>query len=143
MDIKKFFTVSHQSSKASIGLLILRLIVGLAFMIHGWPKIQNPMGWAGPTAPFPAVLMILAAVAEFCGGLGLFLGFLTPLATFGIACTMAVAAGMHAFILHDPWINAAGGSSFEPALGYLAVAIMFCLVGPGQYSVDHKVFNKG
>jgi uncharacterized membrane protein YphA (DoxX/SURF4 family) len=28
-----------------LALLFVRLVIGLAFILHGWPKIQNPMGW--------------------------------------------------------------------------------------------------
>ena len=31
----------------SLALLVLRLVVGIAFILHGLPKIQNPMHWMG------------------------------------------------------------------------------------------------
>jgi hypothetical protein len=55
----------------SVGLLLLRLVMGAAFVLHGWPKIQNPFGWMGPEATMPGILIALAAVAEFGGGNGL------------------------------------------------------------------------
>src|SRR5690242_9622712 len=75
----------------AVGLLLLRLAMGAAFILHGWPKIQNPTGWMGPTADMPGALQALAAVAEFGGGAALVLGLLTPLAALGILCTMATA----------------------------------------------------
>ena len=53
---------------ASIGLLAVRLVVGVAFLFHGWPKIQNPMGWMGEKAPVPGLLQ--AAAAGFLVGWG-------------------------------------------------------------------------
>ncbi len=41
------------SARVFAGLLILRLVVGLAFNFHGYGKIQNPFGWMGPNAGVP------------------------------------------------------------------------------------------
>ncbi len=127
---------------ASTALLILRLIVGIAFLHHGWGKIQNPFAWMPPDAPIPGIFQFLAALSEFGGGLGLIVGLLTPLASFGIGCTMAVAVCMHAFVMHDPFVNQTGGSSFEPALVYLGIAILFGMMGPGKFSLDAKIFGE-
>src|SRR3989442_1533971 len=78
----------------SLGLLLLRLVVGAAFLCHGWPKIQSPFAWMGPDAPVPGVLQLAAAVAEFGGGMALIAGLLTRLACLGIGATMVVALGM-------------------------------------------------
>jgi putative oxidoreductase len=56
----------------SVGLLLLRLVMGAAFLFHGWGKIQTPLGWMGPDAPVPGILQALAAVAEFGRGMALF-----------------------------------------------------------------------
>src|SRR6266850_8376246 len=112
------------SARVSAGLLVPRLVVGLAFMYHGYGKIRNPLGWMGPDAGFPGILQALAAVSEFGGGLAWILGLLTPLASFGIACTMTVAVWMHSMVLHDPFVSPTGGRSFEPALVYLGVAVL-------------------
>ncbi len=133
-------TVSQQKS-SSLALLLLRLIVGIAFLYHGWGKMQNPFAWMPPGAPVPAFFQGLAAFAEFGGGLSLVLGLLTTLGSLGLAITMLVATSMHAFVLHDPFVNMTGGSSFEPALGYFGIAVLFFFVGPGKYSLDHKIFG--
>ena len=71
----------------SVGLLLLRLVMGVAFVLHGWGKIQNPMGWMGPEATMPAVLQALAAISEFGGGLALIAGLLTRSASLGITAS--------------------------------------------------------
>ena len=120
----------------AVGLLVLRLVAGTAMMFHGWPKIQNFTSWMGPDAPVPGALQALAALAEFGGGLCWVLGLLTPLASFLILCTMAVATGMVHIARGDPFVATQGGPSFEPALGYLAIAVLFLLAGPGRLSLD-------
>jgi putative oxidoreductase len=116
-------------------LLALRLVAGAAFVLHGWPKIQHPFEWMGPGAPFPGVLQALAAAAEFGGGIAWILGLLTPLASLGLFCTMAVAAWTHAS-RGDPFVPSGPGPSYEPALVYVAISLVLLLVGPGQYSLD-------
>jgi putative oxidoreductase len=136
------FRPTEQSARVSTGLLILRLVAGLAFMFHGWGKIQNPTGWMGQNATIPGVLQALAAVSEFGGGLAWMLGVLTPLASFGLACTMAVAAYMHAFVMKDPFVPAGPGKgSYELAAVYLCIAILFLLAGPGRFSLDQLLFR--
>src|SRR5207245_5587211 len=83
--------------RGAVGLLVLRLVTGAAFILHGWPKIQNAFHWMDPAdgpAPVPGFLQALAALSEFGGGIALILGFLTPLAALGIACTMITAISM-------------------------------------------------
>ena len=138
---KKFFQPSQQSNKASFVLLLLRIVVGLAFVHHGWGKIQTPFSWMGPDAPVPGFFQMLAAISEFGGGIALILGAVTSLAMLGLAITMLVASGMHAFVMKDPFVATGPGmSSYEPALVYFFIALMFLVIGPGKYSVDAKLF---
>jgi putative oxidoreductase len=124
----------------AVGLLVLRLVAGAAMMSHGWPKIQHATSWMGPKAPVPPMLQALAATAEFGGGLCWVLGLLTPLASFLILCTMATALGMVHLPAHHPFV-ATGGPSYEPALGYLAIAVALLLIGPGRLSLDAVLFK--
>lgn len=127
--------------RGAVGLLLLRVFAGVALMMHGWPKIQAPFSW---TKGIPGPLQAAAALSEFGGGLALALGFLTPLAAFGIACTMGVAAMMaHG---SDPFMasNRKGlphVASKEPALTYLAMALLLMLIGPGRISLDWLLFG--
>jgi putative oxidoreductase len=141
MNAKRFFTVSEHPALAGAALLLLRVVAGLAFMIHGWGKIQDPFGWAGPDSPIPGFLLGLAALSEFGGGLAWILGLLTPLASLGIAFTMAVAFSFHAFVRGDSFVSTTGGPAYELAAIYFCIALALMAVGPGRYSLDRKVFG--
>jgi putative oxidoreductase len=95
----------------------------------------------GPQGFAPGFFQALAALSEFGGGLAWILGFLTPLASFGITCTMAVAFWFHAFLRGDPFVAAKGGPSFELAALYFAIALLLMAAGPGRLSLDRKLFG--
>ena len=138
----RLFKPHRLSASASTGLLILRLVVGSAFVFHGFGKIQNPFDWMGPNATVPAFLQALAAASEFGGGLAWIAGLLTPLASLGVACTMTVAVWTHAVTLHDPFVSLKGARSYELAGAYLCVAVLLFLAGPGRFSLDRIVFGE-
>ena len=121
----------------SLGLFALRLVVGAAFVLHGWPKIQNPLHWMGDkVSPF---LQLCSAVAEFGGGVALILGFLTPLAAAALAINMAVALLIVHFPQHQPFV---GKGSFELPLVHFAIMVALLGTGPGAYSLDAMVFGR-
>lgn len=124
------------AKQVSLGLLVLRIVFGIAMMTHGWGKIQSPMNWMGPDAPVPGILQALAALSEFGGGLALVIGLLVPLASLGMAITMFVAMTVH--IQKGDAFN--GG--WEMAAVYAAISIMFMLLGAGRFSLDHMITSK-
>ncbi|MBC7384895.1 MAG: DoxX family protein [Cryobacterium sp.] len=142
MKLKRWFQVIPHSDFQSVALLLIRLIIGTAFLLHGWGKMQQPFGWMGPDAPVPGVFQFLAAFSEFGGGIAWVLGFLTPLASLGIFFTMAVAVTTHLFVTKDPFVNPTGGHSYEIALVYLGFAILMIAMTPGKVSLDAKIFGK-
>lgn len=140
--MKKSLQVTSFNNFQASALLLLRLIVGLAFILHGLGKIQNPMGWMPAASGVPGFLQLMAAVSEFGGGLALILGLLTRFAMLGLSITMLVATAMHSLVMKDPFVNMTGGSSFEPALGYFGIAILFLAMGPGKFSLDKMIFGE-
>ena len=140
MNIQKLFSVPEHPTGADLALLLTRCVAGLAFMMHGWGKIQNPFGWMGPEASVPGIFQALAALSEFGGGLAWIIGLLTPLASLGIAFTMAVAFSMHAFVNGDPFVSH-GGSSSESAAVYFCISVLLIAIGPGRFSLDRSIFG--
>src|SRR6266852_6353376 len=81
-------------------LTVLRLAAGIMILPHGLQKTFGLFGGPGFSkmmagftqgAHIPAVFAFLAIMAEFLGGLGLILGFLTRIAALGVLCNMVVA----------------------------------------------------
>ena len=126
----------------SVGLLILRLVVGLSLAAHGAQKL---FGWFGGygltgTGQFleqlgfrPGRLQALqAGLAETLGGLFLAAGFLTPAAAAAVVAVMLVAAvSVH---LKSGFFAQGGGYEYTLVLGAAALALAF--TGPGAISAD-------
>lgn len=121
------------SLRVSLGLLALRLLIGVAFIMHGTGKITNPMAWMGPESPVPGIFQAFAALAEFAGGFALILGALTPLVSLSMILTMVGAIVFH-LAKGDAFI---GG--YELATSYLVSILIVLLAGPGRLSVDALV----
>jgi putative oxidoreductase len=126
----------------SYGLLLLRVVVGLAFVGHGTQKLFGWWGGYGPTGTGgffasqgyrAGVLMAVAAgLCETVGGTLLVLGFFTPLAGALLAIVMINAIGSvtlkRAFML---------GSELE--IAYLTIAVSVAAIGPGRFSIDRAI----
>lgn len=130
------FDRSITAMNVSMALFVLRLIVGIAFVFHGYPKILAPFTWMGPDAPFPGFLLALAALAEFGGGICLILGFLTPLISLALLVNMTVAI----LAVHLPMGDAFIGG-YELPLVFFGIFIALFNLGPGLFSVDHLLFR--
>lgn len=130
----------------NIGLLIIRLVIGLLFVGHGAQKLfgwfggyglKGTGGWFESIGMKPGVTMaLIAGLAELIGGILFTLGLLTPLAAIMIAGTMVMAiVKVHA--ANGLWSTANG---YEYNLTLIAVAIGIALMGPGQYALDSLFF---
>lgn len=125
--------------RTGVALLILRSIIGLAFIFHGIPKITDVSGFASNMG-LPWILALCAALAEVGGGVLLILGLFTPLAAAALVVQMLTALFMVHFPAGDPFVSNQG-SSWELAAVYLCAMIAFLLTGPGLYSVDAMLWG--
>jgi len=143
--IRKLFSTDDSTATA-----ILRMALGLVFFAHGAQKLlgwfggfgfAGTMGYFTGTMHIPVPLAFLAIAAEFFGGLGLILGFLTRIAAFGIAVNMLVAiATMHgAFGFFMNWSGTQKGEGFEYHLLVLAITAFLMIRGAGAFSADRAL----
>ena len=129
-----FGSVKLNSAAGDVGLLILRAFAGVSLaMTHGLGKLP-------PSAQFqatvenlglPAQAAWLSGLAETVGGFALAGGLATRLAALVITGNMSVAA----FLQHvnDPFARK------ELPFLFLAVAIMFLLMGAGRFALDRLI----
>ena len=126
----------------STGLLLVRVVVGAAFVLHGWPKIQNPTGWMNAMGgDMPGFVQAIPAAFEFFGGILLALGLLTRVSAFALASVMVGALVLVHIPKGHPFV-ATGGPSAELAAVYLAFSLLIAATGPGAYSLDAVLFGR-
>jgi putative oxidoreductase len=123
-----------------VGLLVLRLALGIIFIWHGYPKLTQPNAMHSMFAQhgLPGYFVTVAGVLEvFSGGL-IILGFLTRIAALLLAIEMAVAI----------WkVHSAGGylavHNYEFPLVLAAACFALATVGAGRVSADYAVYESG
>jgi len=119
------------------GLLILRGVMGVVFLMHGGQKlfIQGLPAvtayMAGLGIPLPGIAGPLVAFVEFLGGLALFTGVLARWAALLLVCDMTVAiVTVH---LRNGFFLPRG---FEYPLTLLAGLLAVALMGPGRLALQ-------
>jgi putative oxidoreductase len=115
-------------------LLILRLALGVIFLVHGVPKFKNPAGVAGAIG-MPAWFGTVIALFETLGGASVLLGLLTPLGALLIAVIMIGAIYNKSMKWNIPF-SKQGIMGWEFDLILLAAAIVLMSLGAGVISVD-------
>lgn len=122
-----------------ISLLLLRLALGLIFIVHGWPKIKNVRMTAHHFESMgfrPGNLWgTIVAFVEFFGGIAVFFGFLTGVAALGLAIIMLVAL----FWKMGKGQGLVGGFEFDLIL--LVVALVIVMLGGGAYSLESNILR--
>jgi putative oxidoreductase len=125
-----------------LGLLILRLAIGLTVAAHGSQKLLGWFDGAGPAGAAPMMEKLgfrpgerharLAGLSEMAAGVLLTLGFLTPLAAAILIGTMFVAgASAHA---KKGFFLTKGGYEYTFILAVAALAL--AITGPGALALD-------
>ena len=126
-----------------VGLLVLRIALGIIFIAHGYPKLAHLRGGAQMQSFFvehglPGYFVYIAGVIETFGGALLLLGLFTRAAALLLAIEMCVAiwkvhSGHGYLAVHD----------YEFPLTLAAACLALATVGAGMISLDQLLFERG
>ena len=139
--------------------LPLRIMLGIGFLYHGWPKVftsQGHQGFAGMLGslgvPAPAMTAWVVGLAEVLGGLALIAGAFVAIASVILIVEMLVAM----FTVHLPhgfnFVNITGMGKEGPVFGmpgaevnllYIAALLALAIGGAGAGSVDALLQARG
>jgi putative oxidoreductase len=137
---------------ADLVITLVRVVLGIVLFAHG---AQEALGWFGGAGlqstmrvlrddlRIPAPLALLSVAAEFLGGLGLIVGFLSRIAALGIAVVMIVAL----FTVHWKfgffmnWYGDKQGNGIEFHILVLVLALVVIVKGGGAFSLDQVLYQ--
>jgi putative oxidoreductase len=117
-----------------LGLLALRVVLGIIMAVHGWQKIGGGTHHHVETVMhlgIPGWLAYVSIAAEFLGGLLLIAGFATRIAALFILIDMLVA--LFKVHIHN---GLTGQGGYQMVLALSAMAFALIVTGPGAISVD-------
>jgi putative oxidoreductase len=127
----------NNNPSRSWGITVLRVVVGIVFLMHGWQKFFT-FGMHGVTGmmtsigvPLPGFFAVVVSLVELLGGIALILGALTRVAAAFLVIDMAVAV-LAVHLKHGFFLP----MGFEYALSMLAANVCLLLTGGGAASID-------
>jgi putative oxidoreductase len=129
---------------ADLGLLIIRIALGLMIAAHGYNhffgggRLPGAGRWFDSLGIRPGIFHAwVTAVVEVGAGVMFAAGLLTPLAAAGIVGILSVAG----IVVHRP----NGFFIVKEGYEYVLVASLtvtgVSAIGPGRWSIDHAVFG--
>jgi len=118
----------------NLALLLLRIGVGLIFVLAGWGKltgIENVQGFFGNVGiPMAGIMAWVVAIVEFVGGIMVLIGYKIKLPSLLLAFIMIVA------ILTVKLGGDGGFSGMRVDIMLLVTSLALAILGSGGYSVD-------
>jgi putative oxidoreductase len=141
--LMRHFLMSSLGHKyADLAPFLIRVVVGLIFLLHGYQKLENGVGAVGGFLgglgfPVPEAFAIILIFAEIVGGLMLIAGAFTYLAAKVLAF-VALVAFLTVHVSHGFFV-ASGG--YEFIILILVSTIAIAILGPGRWSVDKAMLR--
>lgn len=130
--------------RVEAGTLILRIVLGITFFVHGLSKFQTGLGnVAGffESMGLPGFLAYIVATIELVGGIALIIGLgtrifslLLGLIMIGAIITVKGAAG---------FMGNGKSAGYELDLALLAMSVFLALCGSGMFALDSLFKKKG
>ena len=131
-------------SRPACGLAVLRVVLGVIFLVHGWQKLFG-LGFHGVAAffasagvPLPGITSVIVTLVEFFGGIALLIGLFTRWAAILISIDMLCAI----LLVHLKHGFSNSKMGFEFPLSLLAAAVCLSLAGGGSPSVDAMLMKR-
>jgi putative oxidoreductase len=126
-----------------IGVLILRVFLGIAFLVHGIVKFQggigNIAGWFDSIG-IPGFMAYIVALTEIVGGIALILGIGTRIVSALLVLLLLVATLK--VKLAVGFLGNGQMPGYELDLSMMGIAIFLLLNGSHLLSID-SLFNRG
>jgi putative oxidoreductase len=123
---------------ADIGLLLLRLMVGIVFITSGYKHLKDPTTRSKDIGMSKSFTIFLGA-AELAGGLGVISGVLAQLAAIGLILVMLGAIQKKIFAWHTSFWGKSGttGWSYETML--IVMNLVILTTGGGNLTLTHLI----
>jgi putative oxidoreductase len=128
--------LTNSTTFPNAGLLVLRVVVGVTFLVHGLDKLLDLSSaeqfFASLGIPAPGLMAPFVAVTETVGGCLLIVGLATPLVSAALAIDMLVA--LLTAHIGEGFFAADGG--IEVPLLLMGAGLCIGLAGAGRFSLD-------
>jgi putative oxidoreductase len=145
-------TLAVDRTAVDVSLLIIRLVVGGIFMMHGSQKLFGAFGGPGLSAmvqPPPNGMGPLGypvSIGEFFGGVGLVFGFLSRFSAASLIVIMlgaiAMVHGKNGFFLGKGPDSLLKDAGFEYCLALIGLLLPILICGPGRFSIGQFFLPK-
>lgn len=134
--------ISRDRAAVDLSLLILRVVVGVIFMMHGAQKLFGAFEGMGLTKTVEmmggGVLPYLVTIGEFFGGAGMVFGFLTR---FSAAANIVIMIGAIVKV-HGANGFFLANKGYEYNLALIGLLLPLLLCGPGRFSIGQFFLPK-
>ncbi|QCR21334.1 DoxX family protein [Pontibacter sp. SGAir0037] len=145
MDISHFFTRSESINSAGnpVWMDVLRVALGLFLFLKGIMFLENSSEVFYHLSQRQGIIgagnaAMLTSMVHIVGGLMIAMGFLTRLSLLLQMPILLGAILLVNFQQGVSWYNA----ELIISLAVLGLLVFFMIVGPGRYSIDHKILRR-